>query len=77
MINRNVEANKVFGERLREERVARGLSQHDLFLQSGIATSQIGKIERGVGNPSLGTIVEFAKALEVSLDVLLPLSRIL
>jgi transcriptional regulator with XRE-family HTH domain len=72
MITRNVEINKLFGNRLREERNAKGLSQHQLWLESGIVTSQIGKIERGVANPTLSTIVALARALKVSLDVLLP-----
>ncbi|MES2063588.1 MAG: helix-turn-helix transcriptional regulator [Bacteroidota bacterium] len=72
MINRNVETNKLFGIRLREERIAKGMSQHQLWLESGIFTSQIGKIERGVANPTLSTIVALAKALQVSLDILLP-----
>jgi len=77
MINRDDKVNKLFGERLREERRARRLSQHKLWLISGINTSQIGKIERGVGNPSLATVVALAKALELSLDILIPLDRIL
>ena len=72
MITRNVEINKLFGNRLREERIAKGLSQHQLWLESGIVTSQIGKIERGVANPTLSTVVALAGALRVSLDVLLP-----
>jgi len=72
MINRNVETNKLFGNRLREERVAKGLSQHQLWLESGIVTSQIGKIERGVANPTISTVVALAKALQVSLDILVP-----
>jgi len=72
MITRNVETNKLLGKRLREVRRSKKLSQHKLWLMSGIFTSQIGKIERGVANPTISTVVSLAKALQVSLDVLVP-----
>jgi transcriptional regulator with XRE-family HTH domain len=72
MITRNVETNKLLGLRLREVRRSKKLSQHKLWLMSGIFTSQIGKIERGVANPTISTVVSLAKALQVSLDVLVP-----
>jgi transcriptional regulator with XRE-family HTH domain len=72
MINRNVENNRVFGENLRRERLAQQLSQEKLWALSGITTSQIRKIESGLGNPTLSTMVDLADALGVSIDRLLP-----
>jgi transcriptional regulator with XRE-family HTH domain len=72
MIDRNVEANILFGANLRKVRRSRKMSQHQLFLHSGIPLSQIGKIERGVGNPTISTALDLVIALEVSLDTLLP-----
>jgi transcriptional regulator with XRE-family HTH domain len=39
--------------------------------------SSIGKIERGVANPTLSTIVALARALQIPIDVLLPPDKIL
>lgn len=72
MINRNEEFNKVLGDRLRDIRTSQLLSQHELWVLSGINTSQIGKIERGVANPTISTVLELAKALNVSVDALIP-----
>jgi transcriptional regulator with XRE-family HTH domain len=72
MIDRNVEANKLLGANLKRLRMAKNLSQHQLYLLSGIALSQIGKIEAGVGNPTISTALELVIALEVTLDALLP-----
>ncbi|QEC74679.1 MULTISPECIES: helix-turn-helix domain-containing protein [Mucilaginibacter] len=77
MANRNVEANKIIGIRLRDERKSKGISQENLWAISGITTSQIREIEKGRGDPRLSTMVELAKALNVSIDVLLPPSTYL
>ncbi|TWR26774.1 helix-turn-helix transcriptional regulator [Mucilaginibacter achroorhodeus] len=72
MYDRAEEINKLFGRKLREIRNSQKLSQYELWLISGIATSQIGKIERGTGNPTLATIVSLARALKVPFDDLMP-----
>lgn len=58
---------KQFGERLRELRLARGLSQEKLAFKSGMHRTYLGSIERGERNPSLKNIAAIAKALGVSL----------
>ncbi|MFW2177965.1 MULTISPECIES: helix-turn-helix domain-containing protein [unclassified Moraxella] len=54
-----------FGNRLREMRRAKGISQEDLALLADIDRSYMGRIERGEFNPTLTKIYQLAKALEV------------
>ena len=54
-----------FGERVRELRVAAGLSQEALADYSGFARSYMSRVERGGANPSLDAIQVFADALGV------------
>jgi len=55
----------LFGLRLAELRRARGLSQERLALESGIARSYLGGVERGQRNIALLNIYRLADALEV------------
>ncbi|QXV63746.1 helix-turn-helix transcriptional regulator [Mucilaginibacter sp. 21P] len=71
MNDRAKEINKIFGIQLRDARREKGLTQHELWLLSDIATSQIGKIERGVANPTLATMVALADALKVPVGELM------
>jgi transcriptional regulator with XRE-family HTH domain len=41
------------------------MSQEELAHLAGIAVSQVGRIERGVLNPSISTLFAIARALEV------------
>lgn len=61
---------KQFGERIRELRLARGLSQEKLAFKSGMHRTYLGSIERGERNPSLKNIAAIAEALGVSLSQL-------
>ena len=56
---------KTFGEKLRELRRERGLSQLDLELDSGLNRTEISRIENGLKNVEFATIVKLATALEV------------
>jgi transcriptional regulator with XRE-family HTH domain len=58
-------AAKVLGERLRERRENLDLSQEDVAHMSAMHVSNYGKIERGLANPSLHTILRIASVLEV------------
>ncbi|MGX9718827.1 helix-turn-helix domain-containing protein [Stenotrophomonas acidaminiphila] len=55
----------LFGLRLAEVRRARGLSQERLALESGIARSYLGGVERGQRNIALLNIHRLAEALGV------------
>jgi transcriptional regulator with XRE-family HTH domain len=61
---------KAVGERIRELRTERGLSQEDLANEAEVPLSQIGRIERGENNPTISTLYVIALALDVELTVL-------
>ncbi len=54
------------GQRIKELRVAKGLSLEDVVAKSGIAETTLAGIERHLISPPLGTLVCLAKVLEVS-----------
>jgi len=56
-----------FGQRIRELREAKHLSQEDLAFRAGVHRTYLGGIERGERNPSLRNIAALAKALGVKL----------
>ena len=61
----------LFGLRLIEERKAKGWSQERLALESGLARSYVGGIERGQRNIALLNIVKLAETLGVPPSVLM------
>lgn len=63
-------AAHLFGERIRDERLRLGLSQDEVAHLAGMNVSNYGKIERGIGNPVLHTIVRLAVVLGVDPAVL-------
>ncbi|MDP9192700.1 MAG: helix-turn-helix domain-containing protein [Acidobacteriota bacterium] len=56
---------RLFGERLRELRTERNLSQEHLAELAGLDRNYIGQIERAERNVALVNIVRIAKALQV------------
>ena len=58
---------KIFGDRVRELRVAQGLSQEVLAQKAGLHRTYIGSIERGERNISLSNMYKIALALNLSL----------
>jgi len=52
---------QLLGQRIREARKAKGLSQEDLALESNTAPSYIGGVERGQRNPSFKKLCAIAK----------------
>lgn len=58
-----------FGNLLCEARLKAGLSQAELSLRTGIDQSDISKLERGVGNPSIVTLEKIAAALGTRLEI--------
>ena len=55
------------GERLRQLREQKGLSQGDVEQASGLLRCYISRVEHGHTVPSLGTLERFAAALDVPL----------
>ena len=56
---------RALGDRLKEARISRGLSQRQLALQAGIRQPDISRIEEGKKNVTLFTLARLAKALEI------------
>ena len=63
-----------FGRHLAKLRKVRGWSQEKLALESGMARSYLGGIERGQRNVSLKNLVKLAKSLNVPAPVLMNFS---
>lgn len=65
-----IELCKLFGKNLARVRQARLWSQERLALESGLARSYVGDVERGLRNISLVNICKFADTLGVDVSVL-------
>jgi transcriptional regulator with XRE-family HTH domain len=63
--------NKKIGQRIIELREKKGWSQSDLARACGKDRQAIEKLENGRVNPTLYTLLEIAKGLEVSLTMLI------
>ena len=61
-----IDPRTVFGSRLIEVRKAKGWSQERLALESGLARSYLGGVERGQRNIALLNIYKLAEALAVT-----------
>jgi ribosome-binding protein aMBF1 (putative translation factor) len=58
------------GARLLQQRLAAGLTQQQLATASGIAQSDISRIERGQSNPTAATLEALGGPLGVTLDLI-------
>ena len=61
---------KALGQRIRNYRTAKGLSQEKLAELAGCHTTYIGQIERGEKNATIESIEKISSALNVSLSTL-------
>ncbi len=61
---------KILGQRIRNYRMSKGLSQEKLAELSGCHPTYIGQIERGEKNATLESIEKIAAALHISLSTL-------
>jgi transcriptional regulator with XRE-family HTH domain len=61
-----VQPEQTLGENIRRIRRGAGLSQEQLSARSGLHSTEISRLERGVREPRLGTIVRVARALGVA-----------
>lgn len=66
-----IDPKLLFGQRLALLRKEKGWSQEQLALQSGLARSYLGGVERGQRNIALENIVRLARTLEVRPSVLM------
>ena len=58
-------------ERLRRLRIRRGWKQRDLAAAAGVAASTVARYERGSDEPTLGTLIKLARALDTSVSYLI------
>ena len=65
---KNDKVIKAFGQKVKELRNSRGLSQEQLANLAEIPLSQVGRIERGEINPTLSTINVLSIALKIKIS---------
>jgi transcriptional regulator with XRE-family HTH domain len=66
----------LFGARLREMRIERGLTQPEIAARVGTSASNISDLERGIKVPTLTTVARLADALECNVtDLVFVLNR--
>lgn len=65
------DVKKLIGDRIRELRKGRGLSQEELGWKSDLHYTHIGAIERAEKNWSIDTLVKLAKGLNATVNDLL------
>ncbi len=56
---------RIFGQRVRDARTSKGLSQEQLAEISGLHRTYVGTIERGERNPALLNILRIADSLGI------------
>lgn len=60
-----MELRKIFGQNVRQTRIARGMTIEVLAQDVGLSYSYLGEIERGLRNPTLAVIEGLATCLAV------------
>lgn len=64
-------ASLAFGNRVKEIRARKGVSQDDLSRATDVHSTAIGRMERGAREPRLTTILRIARGLDVKPGALL------
>jgi transcriptional regulator with XRE-family HTH domain len=67
---------KEFGDRIKQLRLQKNISQEKLSFLTGFHRTYIGMIERGERNISLSNMAVFAKVFEINISELLDLKTI-
>src|SRR6195952_4460236 len=70
MVDTKSDAARVFGERVRAERLRLGISQETLAQLSDVHWAFVGQVERGTRNLSLHNIIKIAAGLDVDPAIL-------
>ena len=58
--------SRIFGEVLRRYRSERGITQEELAFQAGVDRTFVYRLERGVRQPTITTLIGMSRALGVS-----------
>jgi transcriptional regulator with XRE-family HTH domain len=61
-----------FGDRLREVRLSRGMTQVDVAREASVSTAYVGRLERGRAAPGIDLVARLAVALGTTAAELLP-----
>lgn len=61
---------KQLGQRIRELRTQRHMSQEELSFKAGISPAHLGQIERALKNPTVDTLAKIAAALDIPISYL-------
>ncbi len=59
------------GDRLRTLRKAHKLTLDELSRRSGVSSGLLSQLERGIGNPAFGTLLQLAHGLDISIGQLI------
>src|ERR1041385_6087311 len=68
---RHEKEGEIFGATVRRLRIDRGWTQERLAEASGLATTYVGQVERGVRVPSLTVVLKLARGLSITPSELL------
>lgn len=63
--------NTLLGQRIREQRKAKGWTMEQFSEKVELSPNYIGELERGIKIPSLETFIRIVEVLDVSADVLI------
>jgi len=70
MTGKNDKFLKEFGKHLQKLREAKGLTTRQFAYEADISHSSVGRLEAGLSNPTLTTLIKIADALEIDLNIL-------
>jgi transcriptional regulator with XRE-family HTH domain len=70
------ETNILFGKRIRQIRLEKGLSQEQLGYEVNLHRTYIGQIERAEKNISLRLVGQIARELEMNIQELMDFSKL-
>lgn len=67
LLDEQKETRAKIGTRLRDLRKSKGLSQETFANQFELDRTQVSRIERGISNIEINTLVKFVRALDVTI----------
>lgn len=71
MASNTPKSRQSLGQRIKELRKEKGLTQEELAIKAGVSYTTLTKVENeAIKNPSFETVAAIAKGLEVTLDEL-------
>lgn len=65
-----MDMRRLVGQNLRSARKAKGLTQEELSVRTGVAQQHLSELETGKGNPTVVTLYELAQVLDVTVAML-------